>query len=81
MHDAVVQQRPIPAELFGPLNEFSGDLNNHAAVEQAFADDGYLFLRGALNRDEVLTARVEVFGRLYDVGEIASPPSQGIATG
>jgi len=81
MQDAVVQQRPIPAELFGPLNEFSGDLNNLADVEQAFEKDGYLFLRGALNRDDVLSARAEVFGRLYDVGEIASPTSQGIATG
>jgi hypothetical protein len=81
MDIAVVQQRSVPAELFGPLKEFSGDLNNFADVEQAFDNDGYLCLRGALNRDDVLSARAEVFGRMHEVGEIAQPIMEGIATG
>ena len=38
-------------------------------------------VRGALNPDEVLAAREEVFGRLASVGEVLEPAIDGVASG
>jgi len=81
MHDAIIQHEPIPSELIAPLTERTFDAGQAGELGQAFAEDGYVLLRGALDRDDVLAAREEVFGRLHAVREIASPPGDGIATG
>jgi ectoine hydroxylase-related dioxygenase (phytanoyl-CoA dioxygenase family) len=81
MQDGIIQERSIPNELLGPLKEYSGSLDDGADFQRCLAEDGYLLMRAALNADEVLTARAEVFGRLHDVGEITSPAVEGIATG
>jgi ectoine hydroxylase-related dioxygenase (phytanoyl-CoA dioxygenase family) len=52
-----------------------------AALRRRFAEDGYLLLRGVLDRDQVLAARAEVLGRLAAVEEIRPPAAEGIATG
>ena len=81
MQDALIQQRPIPSELIGPLKECDAGIDDPAALQRALQQDGYVFLRSALDADEVLSARAEVFGRLAAVGEIAPPAIDGIATG
>lgn len=71
----------IPESMMGLLRE-SGELRNDpVAMRARLGEDGYLFLRGALNREEVLNARREVFGRLAEMGEIEHPFEEGIATG
>lgn len=75
------QGGPIPAALIGELRDGTGGLPDPAALRRGLREDGYLLLRGVLDRDEVLAARVEVFERLVAVGEIRPPPAAGIATG
>jgi hypothetical protein len=63
-----------------------GELHASRAAEgedlgQRLADDGYVFLRGALDPADVRAARVEVLERLVQVGEIRPPAAEGIATG
>jgi hypothetical protein len=50
-------------------------------LARRLADDGYVFLRGALDAGDVRAARTEVFERLVQVGEIRPPAAEGIATG
>ena len=57
-------------EAFGELrdaNELMGDVE---ALRGRMAEDGYLLLRGALDREVVLAARRELCEKLAAVGEI-----------
>ena len=56
-------------------------LSDAVLLRRSFGENGYVLLRGALDRLEVLAARTEVFERLAAVGEIAPPAEAGIATG
>jgi len=56
------------AEAFGDLRDSSDALENPEALRKRMHEDGYLFLRGYLDRDEVLEARAEVTARLSGLG-------------
>ena len=72
-----VDGRAIPSHLLGDMAEadFSGDLA--AQLDR----DGYLLVRGLHDPVEVMAARAEVLERLHEVGEIADPPADAVATG
>jgi hypothetical protein len=81
-HEAIrIAGKPVPADLLGPLHALAGERSDPAAWQTALDAGGHVLLRGALVRDAVLAARAEVFGRLAEVGEIAEPAVDGIATG
>jgi ectoine hydroxylase-related dioxygenase (phytanoyl-CoA dioxygenase family) len=73
--------RPVPAGLLGPLNDIADWRAGADRLAHALGADGYVLLRGALDRAAVLDARAEVFARLAEVGEIAEPSAEGVATG
>ncbi|HUQ71253.1 MAG TPA: phytanoyl-CoA dioxygenase family protein [Planctomycetaceae bacterium] len=75
------QQQPVPEELLGPLVEANEWLSNSAMLRASFAEHGYVLLRNVLPCEDVLEARRAVFSLLADVGEIAEPVAEGIATG
>ena len=75
------QGRPLPDERVGELRDSSAEAGDAAALARRLADDGYVFLRGALDVGEVRAARAEVLERLVEVGEIRPPAAEGIATG
>lgn len=79
--DCVSQGVTIPFEMTAELRDSSSDFADTSALQQRMEDDGYLFFRRMLDRDAVLAARAEVFGRMADVGEIREPAIEGIATG
>lgn len=66
---------------FGELKVSNDVLHDRDELEQRMADDGYLFLKGLLNKDEVLAARGEVMNRLMDAGVLDNryPAIDGIA--
>ena len=74
---------PIDETLFAPLVDSTDHLGNRQALLADLEANGYLLLRGVLDRDLVLKAREEVFTRLAEVGEIRSdrPITEGVATG
>jgi hypothetical protein len=57
-------------EAFGELRDANGLLGDPSALRQRMADDGYLLLRGYLDRDLVLASRRELAQKLLDVGLI-----------
>lgn len=70
----------IPDELVRSLHD-STARDGREALQYRMQEDGYVFLRGLLDPDEVLAARREVFSRLFTVDEIRAPAIDGIATG
>ncbi|MCA9412648.1 MAG: phytanoyl-CoA dioxygenase family protein [Candidatus Omnitrophica bacterium] len=74
---------PVPPEILGPLNESRFSPGAASSLRDRMEEDGYLLLRGLLNRDEVLRARREIFERLAEVGEVSTehPVEEGVATG
>ncbi|MCK6449700.1 MAG: phytanoyl-CoA dioxygenase family protein [Alphaproteobacteria bacterium] len=81
MKDCISQGRTIPDELVAPMRDSAALLADAPALRARLEKDGYLFLRNALDRDEVAAARREVFQRLAEVGEIAPPAEAGVFTG
>jgi len=79
----VIAGQPVPDGRWAPLVETAwvpGD-DDAGPLRAALARDGYVLVRGALLRDDVLAARAEVFARLAEVGEVAEPSAEGVATG
>lgn len=71
MRGCVVKGRPVPETVIGELRDSAALLDDPVRLRHRLQEDGYLFLRGALERDTVLAARREVLSRLEAVGEIA----------
>ncbi|HIA19554.1 MAG TPA: hypothetical protein EYN70_09095 [Planctomycetaceae bacterium] len=80
-HGCQMQGRMLAPELLAPFREMVFSAATAATLRSHLSSDGYLFLRGVLNADDVSAARREVFGRLSEVGEIQSPVGDGIYTG
>ena len=81
MDTCLVKGHPVPIELLGELPDSAPLLADPPALRARMADDGFLFLKGVLDRDAVRTARREVFERLAAVGEVREPVEDGIFTG
>jgi len=55
---------------FGELRDCTPLLADNQALRQQMADEGYLFLRGILDRDELLAARLSMLEKLAAEGHI-----------
>lgn len=75
----VLEGRPLTAA--AAMTDSSALLPDGPSLRAQLAEDGYLFLRGALDRGEVLAARREVLERMAEVGEIATPAEAALPTG
>jgi ectoine hydroxylase-related dioxygenase (phytanoyl-CoA dioxygenase family) len=70
----------VPEGMLGPMPDSAGLLDDPTRLRARLEDDGFLYLRGVLDRDAVLAARREVLGRLEAVEEVA-PGTDGVFTG
>ena len=81
MQGCMVQGQPVPESLVGEMPDSAPLLDQPQALRERLADQGYLYLKGALAPDLVGPARLEILERLHQVGEIAAPVQEAIATG
>ena len=81
MSGAWVNGVPVPDALLGELRESTALRDDPAALRQRMAEDGYVFIRAAVDSALALAARVEALFRLVEVDEIAEPALAGIFTG
>ena len=68
-------------EDFGQLTRSDDCVDDRHELSRRFGEEGYLFLPGLLDADEVLAARTEVMQRLWDAGILdkSFPMIDGIA--
>ena len=73
----------INPEKFGALRESSDLAGDAGALHRRIAEDGYLFIRGGLDRDVVLAARKEILEKLDSVEELdkSKPLLEAISSG
>jgi ectoine hydroxylase-related dioxygenase (phytanoyl-CoA dioxygenase family) len=71
----------ILPSMLGELRDSSSLVRDAPGMRARLNEDGYLFLRSALDPVQVMAARAEVLGRLLEVGEIREPAIDAIATG
>lgn len=71
------------ADKFGELRESNDIADNPRSLRERIEQDGYLFIRGGLDRDQVLAARREILEKLDQVGEIdnSRPLMDAVYTG
>ncbi|MBI1927782.1 phytanoyl-CoA dioxygenase family protein [Candidatus Poribacteria bacterium] len=71
------------SEKMGELRESNDIVDDATALRQRIAEDGYLFLRGVLDKEVVLAARREILEKLASIGEIDTryPLMEGIFSG
>lgn len=74
-------EEPVPQDMLGEFRDSHHLLGDSEGLQARLTEDGYLFVRGALDRRTVMDARSEVFGRLAEVGEVHEPAADGVATG
>ena len=68
--------------LFAPMRDSSALLGDGAALRARFREDGYLLLRGVLERDRVLSLRENYFARLPEgFLKPGSAPAEGLFSG
>lgn len=77
----VLEGRALAPEMVGAMTDSSSLLPDGAALRKRLAEDGYLFLRGVIDRERIIAARREVLERMAAVGEIAEPADAALPTG
>jgi hypothetical protein len=80
MRGGRVKGQDVPDELLAPLRDSAALLEMPDGLRTRLAEDGYLYLRGALDAGAVRAARNEVLARLRAVDEIGMEP-EGRFTG
>ena len=78
--NAIVDEKKVPENLLGNLNETSVN-SSHELLNKNLNKDGYLFLKNVVASKEVELARNEVFKKLYEINEIKDPYNEGIFSG
>jgi hypothetical protein len=70
------------ADKLGFMRDSSTQIDDVAALRERMREDGYLFLRQSLDRDDVLTARRECVARLAEDGHLdpAFDPMEAVAS-
>jgi len=81
MDNCRVKGQPVPSDLIDEMRDSASLLDDPKTLRARLAEDGYLYLKGVVDRDAIMAARQEVFERLVAVGEIKEPAIEGIATG
>lgn len=74
-------QREIPHDLLAELRDSADFIDDGDGLRARMEADGYLYLRGVLNREAVLKARMEILTRLGSVGEFKEPFIEGLSSG
>ncbi|NKB67164.1 MAG: phytanoyl-CoA dioxygenase [Candidatus Latescibacteria bacterium] len=81
--DLTYRDQPLGATLddFGLLRPSADSVGDREELQRRMDVDGYLYLPGLLDTEDVLAGRREIMGRLADAGLLDSnhPPEEGVA--
>jgi len=74
-------QHPIPDGMLAEMRASADLIDDPGALRARMEEEGYLYLPGVLDREAVLTARIEILTRLAAVGEFKEPLVEGLSSG
>ena len=81
MQGCMIQGQAVPDALIGELPDSARLLDQPVVLRERLATDGFVYLKGVLDKAQVAAARCEVFERLLEVGEVLPPATAAIASG
>jgi hypothetical protein len=79
--NCTTHQHTIPAGMLAELRDSAPLVSDPKSLKARMSEDGYLYLHGVLNEEDVRAARLEILERLAHVGEIEGPLESAISTG
>ena len=79
--DALINGINVPNSLLGELKDTNLKNATDEKLRQSLNDNGYLFLRNVIEKNDITKARNDIFEKLNQVDELADPFSEGISSG
>ena len=79
--DALINGVNVPNSLLGELKDTNLKKATDEKLRQSLNDNGYLFLRNVIEKNDLTKARNDVFEKLNNVDELTDPFTEGISSG
>ena len=79
--DALINGIKVPNSLLGELKDTNLINTTDEKLRQSLNDNGYLFLRNVIEKNDITKARNDIFEKLKNVDELEDPFTEGIWSG
>ena len=79
--DALINGVNVPNSLLGELKDTNLKNTTDEKLRQSLNDNGYLFLRNVIEKNDITKARNDIFEKLKNVDELEDPFTEGIWSG
>ena len=79
--DALINGVNVPNSLLGELKDTNLKNATDEKLRQSLNDNGYLFLRNVIEKNDITKARNDIFEKLKNVDELEDPFTEGIWSG
>ena len=79
--DALINGVNVPNSLLGELKDTNLKNATDEKLRQSLNDNGYLFLRNVIEKNDITKARNDIFEKLKNVDELEGPFTDGIWSG
>ena len=79
--DALINGINVPNSLLGELKDTNLKNATDEKLRQSLNDNGYLFLRNVIEKNDITRARNDIFEKLKNVDELEDPFTEGIWSG
>ena len=79
--EALINGVKVPNSLLGKLKETNLKNATDEKLRQSLNDNGYLFLRKVIEKNDITKARNDIFEKLKNVDELEDPFTEGIWSG
>ena len=76
--DALINGINVPNSLLGELKDTNLKNATDEKLRQSLNDNGYLFLRNVIEKNDITRARNDIFEKLKNVDELEDPFTEGI---
>ena len=76
--DALINGVKVPNSLLSELKETNLKNTTDEKLRQTLNDNGYLFLRNVIEKNDITKARNDIFEKLKNVDELEDPFTEGI---
>ena len=79
--DALINGVNVPNSLLSELKDTNLKNATDEKLRQSLNDNGYLFLRNVIEKNDITKARNDIFEKLKNVDELEDPFTEGIWSG